>query len=116
MPVYEDERGTYIFSSKDLCTIEFIDKILELGVDSLKIEGRMKGIFYVANVVKVYRDALDSFYSGNYEYNPKWKEELEATSNRSYNDGFYKVNPGVVGQNYNNRNSYSQTHQLVAKV
>ena len=116
MPVYEDERGTYIFSSKDLCTIEFIDKILELGVDSLKIEGRMKGIFYVANVVKVYRDALDSFYSGNYEYNPKWKEELEATSNRSYTDGFYKGNPGVEGQNYNNRNSYSQTHQLVAKV
>lgn len=116
MPVYEDERGTYIFSSKDLCTIEFIDKILELGVDSLKIEGRMKGIFYVANVVKVYRDALDSFYSGNYEYNPKWKEELKATSNRSYTDGFYKGNPGVEGQNYNNRNSYSQTHQLVAKV
>ncbi|AYV92746.1 protease [Fusobacterium necrophorum subsp. funduliforme] len=116
MPVYEDERGTYIFSSKDLCTIEFIDKILELGVDSLKIEGRMKGIFYVANVVKVYRDALDSFYSGNYKYNPQWKEELEATSNRSYTDGFYKGNPGTNGQNYNNRNSYSQTHQLVAKV
>lgn len=78
MPVYEDERGTYIFSSKDLCTIEFIDKILELGVDSLKIEGRMKGIFYVANVVKVYRDALDSFYSGNYKYNlngrKNWKQ------------------------------------------
>lgn len=116
MPVYEDERGTYIFSSKDLCTIEFLDKILELGVDSLKIEGRMKGIFYVANVVKVYRDALDSFYSGDYQYNPKWKEELEATSNRSYTDGFYHGNPGVEGQNYNNRNSYSQTHQLVAKV
>lgn len=116
MPVYEDEHGTYIFSSKDLCTIEFIDKILELGVDSLKIEGRMKGIFYVANVVKVYRDALDSFYSGNYKYNSKWKEELEATSNRSYTEGFYHGDPGSEGQNYNNRNSYSQTHQLVAKV
>lgn len=116
MPVYEDERGTYIFSSKDLCTIDFIDEILDLGVDSLKIEGRMKGIFYVANVVKVYRDALDSYYSGNYEYNPKWKEELEATSNRSYTDGFYHGDPKAEGQNYNNRNSYSQTHQLVAKV
>lgn len=62
MPVYEDERGTYIFSSERfMCTIEFIDKILELGISSLKIEGRMKGIFYVGNVVKVYRDALDSF-------------------------------------------------------
>ena len=52
MPVYEDEHGTYIFNSRDLCTIEIIDKILDLGVDSLKIEGRMKGIYYVANAVK----------------------------------------------------------------
>ena len=64
-PVFEDEHGTYIFNSKDLCTIEFIDKILDIGVDSLKIEGRMKGIYYVANCVKVYRDAIDSYYSGN---------------------------------------------------
>lgn len=116
MPVYEDEHGTYIFNSKDLCTIEIIDKILDLGVDSLKIEGRMKGIYYVANAVKVYRDAIDSYYSGNYEYNPKWLEELESTSNRSYTKGFYLEKAGVESQNYNDRNSYSQTHQLVAKV
>lgn len=116
MPVYEDEHGTYIFNSKDLCTIEIIDKILDLGVDSLKIEGRMKGIYYVANAVKVYRDAIDSYYSGNYEYNPKWLEELESTSNRSYTKGFYLERAGVESQNYNDRNSYSQTHQLVAKV
>ena len=116
MPVYEDEHGTYIFNSRDLCTIEIIDKILDLGVDSLKIEGRMKGIYYVANAVKVYRDAIDSYYSGNYQYNPKWLEELESTSNRSYTKGFYLGRPGVESQNYNDRNSYSQTHQLVAKV
>ena len=63
MPVFEDDHGTYIFNSKDLCTIEFIDKILDIGVDSLKIEGRMKGIYYVANCVKVYRDAIDSAMS-----------------------------------------------------
>lgn len=116
MPVYEDEHGTYIFNSRDLCTIEIIDKILDLGVDSLKIEGRMKGIYYVANAVKVYRDAIDSYYSGNYKYNPKWLKELESTSNRSYTKGFYLGKAGVESQNYNDRNSYSQTHQLVAKV
>ncbi len=116
MPVYEDEHGTYIFNSRDLCTIEIIDKILDLGVDSLKIEGRMKGIYYVANAVKVYRDAIDSYYSGNYQYNPKWLEELESTSNRSYTKGFYLGRAGIESQNYNDRNSYSQTHQLVAKV
>lgn len=116
MPVFEDDHGTYIFNSKDLCTIEFIDKILDIGVDSLKIEGRMKGIYYVANCVKVYRDAIDSYYSGDYKFNPKWLEELESVSHRSYTDGFYMGRPGVDGQNYNDRNSYSQSHQLVAKV
>ncbi|MGF6905877.1 peptidase U32 family protein [Fusobacterium sp. PH5-44] len=116
MPIYEDDRGTYIFSSKDLCTIEFIDKVLETGVDSLKIEGRMKGIYYVANCVKVYRDAIDSYYAGNFKYNPKWMEELQSVSHRLYTSGFYLENPGPNGQNYNDRNSYSQSHQLVAKV
>lgn len=116
MPVFEDEHGTYIFNSKDLCTIEMLDKILDIGVDSLKIEGRMKGIYYVSNAVKVYKDALNSYYSGKYEYNPKWREELESISNRSYTEGFYHGKAGVESLNYNNRNSYSQTHKLVAKV
>lgn len=116
MPVYEDEHGTYIFNSKDLCTIEMIDKILDIGVDSIKIEGRMKGIYYVSNCVKVYKDALNSYYSGSYEYNPEWRKELESISNRSYTEGFYHGKVGVESLNYNNRNSYSQTHKLVAKI
>ncbi len=116
MPVYEDEHGTYIFSSKDLCTIEMIDEILDAGVDSLKIEGRMKGIYYVANIVKTYREAIDKYNTGNYSYEPRWLKELQATSHRQYTEGFYHGNPGISGQNYNDRNSYSQTHQLVAKV
>lgn len=116
MPVFEDERGTYIFNSKDLCTIEMIDKILDLGVNSLKIEGRMKGIYYVSNVVKMYKQALNKYYSGNYEYDPKWLEEIKSTSNRSYTQGFYYGKPGADANNYNNRNSYSQTHQLIAKI
>lgn len=116
MPVFEDEHGTFIFSSKDLCTIKMIDQILDLGVDSLKIEGRMKGIYYVANSVKAYREAIDKYYEGNFEFEEKWLRELESTSHRLYTEGFYHGRPGAEAQNYNDRNSYSQTHQLVAKV
>lgn len=115
-PIYQDEHGTHIFNSKDLCSIEIIDKILDIGVDSLKIEGRMKGIYYVANAVKTYREALDSYYSGNYEYNPNWLTELQTISHRLYTEGFYHGRPDHTAQNYNDRNSYSQTHKLVAKV
>ena len=116
MPVYEDEGGTYIFNSKDLCTIEFIDKLLDLGVNSLKIEGRMKGIYYVSNVVKVYSEAVDSYYKGNYKFNEEWLKELETVSHRLYTPGFYFGRPNGEAHNYNDRNSYSQSHQLVAKV
>ena len=86
-PIYEDEHGTHIFNSKDLCSIEFIDKVLDAGIDSLKIEGRMKGIYYVANAVKTYREALDSYYSGDYKYNPEWLTELQTISHRLYTEG-----------------------------
>ncbi|NLK63098.1 MAG: U32 family peptidase [Fusobacteria bacterium] len=115
-PVFEDDRGTYIFNSKDLCSIEFIDQILDIGIDSLKIEGRMKGIYYGANVVKVYRNAIDSYTNGNYKFDPNWIEELKGTSNRSFTSGFYLGLPNENSQNYNTNSSYSQTHQLVAKV
>ena len=115
-PIYEDEHGTHIFNSKDLCSIEFIDKVLDAGIDSLKIEGRMKGIYYVANAVKTYREALDSYYSGDYKYNHEWLTELQTISHRLYTEGFYEGRPDEKGQNYNDRNSYSQTHKLVAKV
>ena len=112
----ESQEDSFIFNSKDLCTIKIIDKILDLGVDSLKIEGRMKGIYYVANAVKVYRDALDKYYSGNFEYNPEWLKELESTSHRSYSTGFLENKPKADAMNYKDRSSYSQSHQLVAKV
>lgn len=108
---------SFIFNSKDLCTIKIIDKLLDIGVDSLKIEGRMKGIYYVANVVKVYKDALNSYYSPEgFRYNPQWMEELESTSHRSYSTGFLENKPTSAAMNYRDRNSYSQSHQLVAKV
>ncbi|MGL5123787.1 MAG: peptidase U32 family protein [Fusobacteriaceae bacterium] len=112
----EEAENSFMFNAKDLCAIKIIDKLLDLGIDSLKIEGRMKGIYYVANVVKVYKDAVDKYYSGNYEFNPKWLEELESTSHRSYSTGFLQSTPLEDSMNYKDRNSYSQTHQIVAKV
>jgi putative protease len=76
----------------------------------------MKGIYYVATTVKVYREAIDNYYSGNYRYDEKWLRELETMSHRKYTSGFYFDKPDSESQNYNNRNSYSQSHKLVAKV
>ena len=114
--VVEDEDGTYIFNAKDLCTIEFIDKVIETGVDSLKIEGRMKSIYYNSTVVKQYREAIDLYLKGEYKYNPKWLEELQTISHRLYSQGFYLGKTTEEDQNYNTNLSYSQTYQLVANV
>ena len=91
MPVEEDSRGTHIFNSKDLCMIGHIPKMINAGITSLKIEGRMKGINYVASAVKVYREAIDSYYESPAEYTVKdeWTEELSRISNRGYCTGFY---------------------------
>lgn len=88
-PVYEDETGTYMYNSKDLCTIDFLDKILDAGVDGLKIEGRMKSHYYCANATSVYRAAVDSYLSGNYNYNPEWYAQLAQMSHRGYTSGFF---------------------------
>ncbi|MCP1222873.1 U32 family peptidase [Sebaldella sp. S0638] len=114
--VVEDEDGTFIFNAKDLCTIEFIDKVIETGVDSLKIEGRMKSIYYNSIVVKQYREAIDLYLKGEYKYDPKWLEELQTISHRLYSQGFYLGKPTEDDQNYNTNLSYSQTYQLVANV
>jgi len=101
-PVEEDERGTYILSSSDLCLIEYIPELVEAGINSFKIEGRMKSANYVASVVKTYRAALDAYQSDthNYRFNPVWLEELNKVSNRSYTTGFLFGRPGAAGQHY----------------
>ena len=114
--VVEDEEGTFIFNAKDLCTIEFIDKLIETGVDSLKIEGRMKSIYYNSIVVKQYREAIDLYLKGEYKYDPKWLHELQTISHRLYSKGFYLGKTTEEDQNYNTNLSYSQTYQLVADV
>ena len=89
-PIEEDERGTYIMNSKDLCLLDLIPELAEAGVDSLKIEGRMKSVHYVATVVSVYRKAIDDWYSnpGQFSIKSEWKDELEKVSHRPYFYGF----------------------------
>ncbi|WP_068267679.1 peptidase U32 family protein [Caviibacter abscessus] len=114
--IIEDAEGTYIFNAKDLCTIEFIDEIIKAGVDSLKIEGRMKSIYYNSIVTKQYREAIDKYYSGNYSFDEKWLYELQTISHRLYSKGFFFGKTTEEDQNYNTSLSYSQTYQLVANV
>ena len=88
-------EGTYIMSSRDTCMIEHIPELCEAGIDSLKIEGRMKSAYYVAVTANAYRMALDSWASGEYEYDPAWLDELCSVSHREYATGFYFTPPGL---------------------
>lgn len=100
-PIAEDERGTYILNSKDLCLLDRIDAIVKLGVDSLKIEGRMKSVHYVASVTKIYREAIDACYAGEdvTDRLPQWRKELEKISHRPYTEAFYDWEHAEATQN-----------------
>ena len=108
LPVYENERGTYIFNSKDLCMIEHISAICEAGIDSLKIEGRMKTALYVATVARTYRKALDDYYESEEKYraNMEWyKSEIGKCTYRQFTTGFFFGKPTNETQIYDN-NTY----------
>ena len=102
MPVAEDDRGTYIFNSRDLCMIEHIPEMIDAGIVSLKIEGRMKGINYLATVLNVYRRALDRYHAdpAGYAPDPGWMTELCKISRRGYCTGFYFDDPHEVTPGY----------------
>lgn len=95
IPIEQTELGTFIMSSKDMCTIEHIPELIEAGINSFKIEGRMKSAYYTAVVTNAYRMAIDSYMSDpeNYEYNPLWLRELESVSHREYCTGYYLDKP-----------------------
>lgn len=116
-PVYEDRHGSYIFNSRDLCLLEHLDLLLEAGIDSLKIEGRMKSAYYVAAVTRVYRQALDQcyLYPGDYNPRPEWREELEKVSHRPYSTGFFLGIPPGGGQAYEG-SSYIREYDFVGMV
>lgn len=90
-PVFEDERGTYFFNSKDLCMINHLPEVIEAGVTSLKIEGRMKSPHYVATIVSAYRKALDEYLKNpdEYVFKEEWLEEVKKASHRAYSTGFF---------------------------
>lgn len=108
MPVMETERGTYIFNSKDLNMIEHIDKLIEAGIDSLKIEGRMKTALYIATVARTYRKAIDDYYKDKklyFDNIQKYKEEIAKCTYREFTTGFYFGKPDEETQIYDN-NTY----------
>ncbi len=117
MPIAEDDRGSYILNSRDLCMIEHMPAIIGSGVTALKIEGRMKGINYLASVVKVYREAIDRFNQNpaGYSLNPEWITELAKINHRGYCTGFYFNDPGQVVAAYDVAR-YPDTHLFIGKV
>ncbi len=115
-PVYEDENGTFIFNSRDLCLLEHLPSLFAAGVASLKIEGRMKGINYVASVLRVYRQAIDKYFERPESYlcRPEWMDELAKLSHRGYTTGFLLGHPRDVGQEYDS--AYIRSHEFVGVV
>lgn len=114
-PVFEDESGTYIMNSKDLCMVEHIDDIIKSGVVSVKIEGRMKSPFYVAMVVKMYREAIDKYYEDpdNFKVDPNWIKNLSKVSHRRYSTGFFY---GKNGEESYESASYVREYDIVGIV
>ncbi len=105
LPVYENERGTYLFNSKDLCMIEHIPEMIDAGIDSFKIEGRMKTALYVATVARTYRRAIDDYLESEEKYraNMKWyQDEISKCTYRQFSTGFYFGRPDETTQIYDN--------------
>lgn len=118
MPVYENERGTYIFNSRDLCMIEHVPEMIDAGIDSFKIEGRMKTALYVATVARTYRRAIDDYQKSPelYRSNMEWyKEEIGKCTYREFTTGFYFGKPGTDAQIYDS-NTYVKNYTYLGTV
>ena len=118
LPVYENERGTFIFNSKDLCMIEHIPEMIEAGIDSFKIEGRMKTALYVATVARTYRKAIDDYLESpeKYRENMEWyKAEIGKCTYREFTTGFYFHKPESDAQIYDS-NTYVKNYTYIGTV
>ena len=118
MPVYENERGTYIINSKELCMIEHIPEMIEAGIDSFKIEGRMKTALYVATVARTYRKAIDDYLESpeKYRANMEWyKAEIGKCTYREFTTGFYFHKPDATTQIYDS-NTYVKNYTYIGTV
>ncbi len=110
-PVYEDEKGTYILNSRDMCTIDHLRELTEAGIDCIKIEGRAKSAYYAAIVTGAYRHCIDDLAAGR-EIDPVWRDETEHVSHRIYSTGFYFGQPGQYTEN----SRYIRSWQVCAIV
>ena len=115
MPVLEDEHGTYIMNSRDLRAVEHVERLVKIGIDSLKVEGRTKSIYYVARTAQVYRQAIDDAVAGR-PFNLNLLGALDALANRGYTDGFYERHHTHEQQNYMQGHSESTRQQYVGDI
>ena len=117
MPVFENDRGTFLYNSKDLCMVKYIPDLIKAGINSFKIEGRVKNELYVATVVGAYRRAIDAYYEDpdNFKVDDEILEELEKVSHREYTTGFYYNKPDENNQLYTS-NTYIQDYTIVGVV
>ncbi len=115
MPIMEDEHGTYIMNSKDLRAVEHVERLVKIGVDSLKIEGRTKSLYYVARTAQVYRKAIDDAVASK-PFDPALLGELEGLANRGYTSGFYQRHNTHETQNYLRGHSESNRSQYVGDI
>lgn len=117
MQIAQDDRGTYVFNANDLCMIRYIPELVNAGVSSFKIEGRMKTVNYTATVTKQYRAALDSYESDpeNYVFDEYWADELDKASHRPFSTGFFFGKPGADAQCYDS-SVYMRDYGFIGKV
>ena len=115
MPAYEDEHGTYIMNSKDLRAVQHVKRLIDIGVDSLKIEGRTKSYYYAARTAQVYKQAINDALAGK-NFNMQLMDELEGMANRGYTEGFYRRHLPDEYQNYETGNSRSEKQLFVADI
>lgn len=115
MPIFEDEHGTYIMNSRDLRAIEHVQRLTQIGVDCLKIEGRTKSHYYTARTTQIYRQAIDDAVAGR-PFNPELMGQLESLANRGYTDGFFERHESDELQNYRENASRSARAQFVAEI
>lgn len=117
-PLYEDDQGTYLFNSRDLCMIEYIPKLIKAGISAFKIEGRTKSAYYVGSVVRIYRQAIDNFFANPQIYKknlPYYRGEMQKINNRGYTTGFYFSKPNQHTNNYQSSKETS-AYNYIARV
>lgn len=112
--IEEDQQGTYIMNSRDLCLVEQLPQLMSAGIDSFKVEGRMKSIYYVAATARIYRNAIDRLWDDPKDIDPLWREELEKVSHRPYDTGFLFGNDDA--KIHSQDTHYIRTHDFVGFV